>query len=438
MAGGKKRIKKGEISLKEITLPYGRTGIKFSVDEKRIAGILLSKAHEFKPGGTEEEIVLGALKNVIGSERLCELSRGKKKIVIISSDHTRPVPSHVTMPVLLKEIRKGNPEAEITILVATGMHRRTTREELVAKYGEKIVNNENIIIHDSSDNSQLVKIGTLPSGGELIINKTAVEADLLVSEGFIEPHFFAGFSGGRKSILPGIASKDTILANHCAEFIGSDCARAGILDGNPIHNDMLYAAKKAKLAFILNVVIDADKKVIAAFAGDMEKAHRAGCEFVEDLSRVKPVKADIAITTNGGYPLDQNIYQSVKGMTAAEATLGSKGVIIIAAECSDGHGGQSFYDTFKNAGSVTEVMDSITARKRDETILDQWESQVLARILLKYPVIMVTAAPKDMVENMHMLWAPDIESAIKTADGILKIENGKIAVIPDGVSVIVK
>ena len=139
-------------------------------------------------------------------------------------------------------------------------------------------------------------------------------ADLLISEGFIEPHFFAGFSGGRKSVLPGIASKITVLANHCAEFIGSPFARTGILEGNPIHKDMLYAAKAAKLAFICNVVIDADKKVIAAFAGDREQAHYKGVEFELSMAGVKPIPADIVISTNGGYPLDQNVYQSAKGM----------------------------------------------------------------------------------------------------------------------------
>ncbi|MCY6958930.1 nickel-dependent lactate racemase [Clostridium brassicae] len=419
-------------------LPYGKGQMKINVPNDRVAGVLVSKAHHFKPEGTEEEIVRTALENPIESKPLRELVRGKENVVIISSDHTRPVPSHVTMPILLEEIRRGNPDAKISILVATGMHRPTTKEELINKYGEEIANNENIIIHDSCDETSLVKIGILPSGGELIINKHAVEADLLISEGFIEPHFFAGFSGGRKSVLPGIASKATILANHCSEFVGSNKARTGKLEGNPIHKDMLYAAEKANLAFILNVVIDADKKVIAAFSGNREKAHYTGCEFVKDLAGVDAVKADIAITTNGGYPLDQNMYQTVKGLTAAEATLKEKGVIIMASECSDGHGGQEFYETFKNALSVKDVMNEITSRGRKETISDQWESQVLSRVLLKYKVILVTSAPKQMIEDMHMTVAPSVESAIEMADEYLGSKDGKITVIPDGVSVVVR
>ncbi|MCY6483194.1 nickel-dependent lactate racemase [Clostridium aestuarii] len=419
-------------------LPYGHKQIKVNIPKNRIAGELVSKAHTFKPKETEVEIVEKALANPIGSKLLSELAVGRENVVIISSDHTRPVPSHVTMPILLKEIRKGNPNAKISILVATGMHRHTTKQELIDKYGKKIVDNENFIIHDSQDDSQLVKVGILPSGGELVINKYAVDADLLIAEGFIEPHFFAGFSGGRKSVLPGIASKATILANHCSEFIGSNHARTGKLEGNPLHRDMLYASEKVNLAFILNVVIDCDKKVIAAFSGEREQAHYEGCEFVKELSGIHAVKADIAITTNGGYPLDQNMYQSVKGMTAAEATLGEKGVIIMVSECSDGHGGEEFYRTFKNAESVKEIMNKIVARDRHETIPDQWESQVLSRILLKYPVIMVTSASRKIVEDMHMRWASSVESALQMADELLGRKDGKIAVIPDGVSIVVR
>jgi len=200
---------------------------------------------------------------------------------------------------------------------------------------------------------------------------------------------------------------------------------------------MLDAAKKVNLNFILNVVINDDKKIIAVFTGHWEEAHLKGCEFVSKLAKVKPIPADIVITTNGGYPLDQNVYQAVKGMTAAEATCKKGGVIIIASECSDGHGGNYFYNTFAKAKAVHDVIDEIIARNRDETIPDQWESQILARILLKHEVIMVTNASKKIVENMHMKWAANVEEAIEMADEMLG-NRGKITIIPDGVSVIVR
>ncbi len=422
-------------------LPFGKEKIKLELPEEQVAGVLVSHAHEYKAPKSEAELVADALANPIGSPKLSDLAKGKKNCVIISSDHTRPVPSHVIMPQLLAELRKGNPDIDITILIATGMHRATTKEELIAKYGKEIAEHEKFVIHVSRNDEDMVSIGTLPSGGDCRINKLAANADLLISEGFIEPHFFAGMSGGRKSVLPGIASKVTVLANHCSEFINSPHARTGILQGNPIHEDMLYAAKAAKLAFICNVVIDADKKVIAAFAGDREKAHYAGADFEMKLAGVKPVPADIVITTNGGYPLDQNIYQSVKGMTAAEATCKEGGVIIDVSSCSDGHGGEDFYNNLKNAESIQKAMDEILARGRNETVFDQWEAQILMRMLLKFTIIMVTKAPQQMIEDMHMKYASSIDEALAMAKEIMAKKGNKdpkITVIPDGVSVIVK
>ena len=379
-----------------------------------------------------------ALDNAIGSPSLEELAKDKKNVVIISSDHTRPVPSHVTMPILLRRLREANPDIDITILIATGFHRATTHEELVQKYGEKIVNEEKIVVHDSQDDAAMADLGKLPSGGALKINKLAVEADLLIAEGFIESHFFAGFSGGRKSVLPGIASATTVMANHCSEFIASPYARTGILKNNPIHKDMLYAAQQAGLAFILNVVINAEKKVIAAFAGDSEKAHLTGCEYVLKMAEVKAQPADIVVTTNGGYPLDQNIYQSVKGMTAAEANCKKDGVIIMVSACNDGHGGQSFYENLRDVESPRALLDRIAKVPRNETIPDQWEMQILARILDKFTVIMVTdMCSPEMIKEMHMEHAYTFEDALQRAFE-LKGKDAGVVVIPDGVSVIVR
>jgi lactate racemase len=412
--------------------------LEIEVEDENLAGVLESKAEEYKSGGTQEELVEMALDNPIGSERLEELVKGKSNMVIITSDHTRPVPSKVTMPILLRRIRAANPDIQITILIATGFHRPTTHEELVNKLGEDIVRNEKIIVHDAFDDRAMVKLGTLPSGGELIINKLAVDTDLLIAEGFIEAHFFAGFSGGRKSVLPGIASATTVMANHCGEFIASPNARTGILKNNPIHMDMIYAAEKSKLAFILNVVINSEKKVIKAFAGHSKKAHLRGCEFVTELSKVDKIPADIAISTNGGYPLDQNIYQSVKGMTAAEATCIEGGVIIMVSACNDGHGGQSFYDNLAQAKTPRELLDRIAKVPRNETVPDQWEFQILARMLDKYTVIMVTdMCDPQMIKDMHMEHASNFEEALKRAYEI-KGSDANVVVIPDGVSVIVR
>lgn len=422
----------------EIKLPYSKSGMYVNIPDKNMIKVLQSKAHDFKTTLSESEIVKKALENPIESETLEELVKDKKDVVIITSDHTRPVPSRITLPIILNKIRNSNPDIDIKIIISTGCHRPSTREELVYKMGEEIVDKENIIMHFANDEESMVKVGKLPSGGDLIVNKAIMETDLLIAEGFIEPHFFAGFSGGRKSVLPGVASVKTIMYNHCSEFIDSPYARTGNLKNNPIHEDMLQAAKSVNLAFILNVAIDKDKKVIGAFAGNLEKAHEAGCEFVTKLSKVDSVDADIVVSTNGGYPLDQNIYQTVKGMTAAEATCKENGVIIMVSACNDGHGGQSFYDSVASASSPTEILEKVRKISKSETIPDQWEFQILARILEKFTVIMVTdLCDPQMIKNMHMKHASSFKEALQMAFDI-KGKDAKVAVIPDGVSVIVK
>ncbi len=424
-----------------VQFPYGKDYLKFQVPEERYIGTLVSRMHHYVSEQNETELVRAALEHPIGTPRLREMSRGKDKIVIIASDHTRPVPSKIIAPLLLAEIREGNPDADITFLISTGCHRCTSEEELVDKFGSEIVRNEKIYIHDCDDESMLVNVGTLPSGGELILNRLAMEADLLIAEGFIEPHFFAGFSGGRKSVLPGVAARKTVLYNHNAAFIDAPGSRTGVLENNPIHEDMLYAAQAAHLDFICNVVINSEKKVICAVAGDAELAHAKGREFLCSQCMVERIPSDIVITTNGGYPLDQNIYQAVKGMTAAEATVNPGGVIIMLAKSNDGHGGESFYKTFRENKDLDQLMKTFLETPPDKTIIDQWQSQIFARVLLKASVIFVSDAPDDMVEDLHMIPAHSLEAAVQKADRLLEgkgIHNAGILAIPDGVSVIVR
>ncbi len=421
-----------------IKLPYGKEKIDFSINQSEVLGVLTSNLNDYVGLCDKKRIVEEAMENPIGAEKLEDLAKGKNKVCLIASDHTRPVPSKIIVPLMLKAIRKGNPNADIVILIATGLHRTTTKEELVAKFGEEIVANEKIIIHDCDDEKNLVYMGELPSGGRFILNKIAAEADLLVSEGFIEPHFFAGFSGGRKSVLPGVCARETVMFNHNSNFINHERARTGVLEGNPVHTDMLYAAKKAKLAYIVNVIINAEHEPIFAVAGDAEKAHAKGVEFLMQKCKVKAKKADVVISTNGGYPLDQNIYQAVKGMTAAEATINEGGCIIMVAKASDGHGGKTFYETFKNCSSVDALMKKFLETSPLDTLVDQWQSQILARIMLKATIILVSSCPKQMVEDMKMVYAESINDALDKAKKILKKDRFDITVIPDGVSVIVE
>ena len=418
-------------------LPYHTGKMEIQIEDRYVAGVLESKVEEYTPDAPAQQLVAASLDNPIGSPCLEELARGKKNVVIISSDHTRPVPSAIIMPQILERIRRTAPDAKITILVAAGTHRASTHEELVAKYGEQIASNEHIVMHNSLNDSEMVKIGTLPSGGECIINRIACDADLLVAEGFIEPHLFAGYSGGRKSVLPGVASFKAIMVNHCGEFVASPFARPGSLDKNPIHADMLYAARAAKLKFIVNVVLNGDQTIIASFAGDADAAHLSGCAFLDKLARVPKVLSDITVTTNGGYPMDQNIYQSVKGMVSAEATTNEGGVILLVAGLSDGAGGEGFFKNLSEVKTAEEHLEKVAHTPRLETVPDQWESQVLARILSKHPVIIVSdKIDPEIVKAMHMEHAGSFAEALQRARE-LKGKESKITVIPNGLAVVV-
>lgn len=424
--------------MKTIKLPFYKGHIDLNIEEEKIAGVLVSKTESYKVDKTEQELVRDALENPINSLSLSVLCKDKKHVVVISSDHTRPVPSHITMPIILEEIRKYNKDVKITILIATGMHRPTTHEELVNKYGEKIVNEEEIVIHNAYDDKEMTFKGILPSGGELWVNKLVDECDFLMSEGFIEPHFFAGFSGGRKSVLPGIASKKTVLWNHNARFIASKYSRAGNLKDNPIHRDMLFAAKQVNLQFILNVVINGEKKIIKAFAGDLEDAHAHGCNLVKEIAQVEPIHSDIVITTNGGYPLDQNIYQTVKGMTAGEACVNEGGVIIICSSCADGTGGDFFYHLLADSKDAHDAYQKLNDVAPENTEFDQWEAQILARILCKATVIIVTdKCDHKIITDMHIAHAYTIDEALEKAYNIVG-KDKLVTVIPDGISVIFK
>jgi nickel-dependent lactate racemase len=420
----------------KIKIPYGKSFMEAELEDSRVSSVLLSGIHNYTPTLSQQELVWRALQNPIASKRLCCLAKDKSKILIITSDHTRPVPSSITLPMLLREIRTENQSVDIKILIATGLHRPMTQDEMADKFGSDLVKNEVFINHDGYNKENMVFKGNLPSGGELWLNALVEWADLIVSEGFIEPHFFAGFSGGRKSILPGIASEKTVLANHCATFIADHRAVTGNLADNPIHKDMLFAANAAGLAFILNVVLDSEKKIVEAFAGDREDAHRAGCAFVSELCTVQPVKSDIIISSNGGYPLDQNIYQAVKGMTAAEACAKEGSIIIMVAACTDGHGGEKFYNYLHKAASPTALLTEIEKVPQNRTMPDQWEAQILARILSKNTVIFVADKKiEQVINNMHMTYAETLKEALRIAEK-LKGDDASVTVIPDGVSVI--
>lgn len=418
-----------------IPIPYYTSTLALHVEEENLKAVLTAKMHGFHAEKSQEQLVLDALEHPVGSPRLRTLAEGKRNIVIVTSDHTRAVPSKITLPLLLKEIRSGNPDADIIILIATGLHRPTTEEEQRRMFGDEIVDHEKIAINNAFAPEQFVELCTLPSGAVFQVNRLAAECDLLVTEGFVEPHFFAGFSGGRKSILPGICSERTVNENHSYKAVSHPRSNSGMLKDNPIHADMLCAAKAVNVQFIFNVALDGEKKIVAAWAGDLEKAHEAGVAFIRQWSQCPVVTGDIVVTSNGGYPLDQNLYQSPKAMATAEACAGEDGVIIMCCSCCDGMGGAHFGQLIQR-GTPDEIDRYLSSIPPEKTIPEQWCTQVCVRVLRKHPVILVTTfLSHDEVRKANMIPASTPDEALEIAYR-LKGEQASVVVIPDGVSVL--
>lgn len=421
--------------MKSILIPYADRHFSLHVAEKNLKAVLTARTEEFVPAQSQEELVRQALCHPVGTAPLWELAANKRRVTIVTSDHTRPVPSRITLPLLLEEIRRGNPNAEVTILIATGLHRATTEQEQRSMFGDEIVDRERILVNDAFCEEDFVHICELPSGAGLWVNRAAVDCDLLITEGFIEPHFFAGFSGGRKSILPGICNAVTVNENHSYRAISSPFATAGELDNNPIHRDMICAARAVNVRFILNVALNAEKKIIAAFSGDLEAAHEAGVAFVRGLAQCESVKGDIVVTSNGGLPLDQNLYQSPKAVATASVCCRENGVIIMCCSCTDGMGGVNF-EKLITYGTAEEIDAYLSKIPPKETISEQWCAQIYARILMRHRLILVTDyLDHELVRRANMIPASTPDEALSMAYELMG-EDAEVVVIPDGVAVL--
>lgn len=378
-------------------------------------------------------ILHDALSKPIGQADILELTQHARKVLLIANDNTRPVTSRFTIPALIQSFYHPEDHYDITILIATGLHRMMSDEELEAQLGNEIVSKHKVVVHQASDLSSLRSFGLLPSGKELFLNRLAGECDLIISEGFIEPHFYAGFSGGRKSIHPGIAGIDNILELHSPQIIAHPDTRQGNLSGNPVHRESIQAARMTKLRFILNVALGRDKQIIAAFAGDPEEAHLAGCRFVEEQMTVKAKQTDIVLTSNNGYPLDRNLYQAIKGIDTATKVARKGGVIIMAAECIDGIGHDHMKDLILSCRSVEELHAKMFS---PPSVIDKWMAQVLARALVDHTIILVSSGiSKQDMESMFFTYAEDLDDALAQALSLMG-ENASLSVIPEGPIVI--
>jgi len=411
-----------------VELPYGETRLLVELERAKIL-----ESQETPVIKDVERELLKKLENPILSPRFDKMLRDSKRILLIIPDNTRAFPSKLIIPILLEKIREANPKAETRILVATGLHAKVSYQELQKILGKEILEEYEVVNHRASDESWISKRDKWTSyGTPLQVNKMILESDTVIGAGLIEPHFFAGYSGGRKILLPGVAGRDAIFNNHGFKMISNPNSRAGVLNGNPIHEDMVEFMKNAKLDFILNVTIDKNRRITGIFAGDPLEAHFRGVNFLDQHVKVA-VKdaADIVITTNGGYPLDRDIYQAVKGMDAAASAVRDGGVIIIASECRDGLGGhEEFLKLVKGADSPEEILERI---RRSKPLYDQWEAQILARILRRARVILVSDfISEKTAQDLLLEHAKDIEEALELARNILGEKSGRILAIPEG------
>lgn len=418
-----------------VSLPYGPGRLKARFPS---AGLLFAAVpREMAAAPKPEEEIKRALDDPIGADGLKATLQGARRITVIVNDSTRPTPTWLMLPILLGGLKAMDvPKENVELLVATGLHRASTPEELQSMLGREVLNELSVVNHDAFDAKALDFGGYSSHGTPLWFNKRILESDAVFSLGYIEPHFFAGYTGGGKMVLPGVAGVECIMANHGARMIDHPRARAGMLEGNPVHEENVQAARKAGLGFILDVTLNRGKRLARAFAGDLEKAHLEGARFIDRSVRVKAPRADVVVTSNSGYPLDRDLYQAVKGMATAEPLVKEGGFVIVASECRDGIAHPNFERMVAETKTPEELLEKIRAPGFSE--IDQWEAHIMARVQSKAHVIMVTTgiSSRDLA-RMHLSHADSIEDALAHVRGALG-RRPEITVIPEGPYTIVE
>jgi lactate racemase len=412
-----------------VPLAYGANGIEVELPDERVTII---EPVELTGLQDEAAALRQALDEPIASAPLADLISPSGEVVVIFPDVTRPMPSKRVLPVLLERLEElGVPDERIVLLSGTGTHRANTPEELVEMVGRPIFGRYEIVNHDCRDRDSLALAGHLSDGVPLWLNKRYLEAGTRILTGFIEPHFFAGFSGGPKGACPGVAGLDTILECHNIERIGSPMASYGILDGNPVHEMVQEAFRMAPAAFSLDVTINKHRQITAVFAGRLPESHRRGCDFVrESAMRQVGKRYDIVVTTNSGYPLDQNLYQTVKGMAAAARIVRPGGAIITASECRDGLPNGGHYAKILEAShSVEDALGRLAPA--GHTVPDQWEVQVQALIQQHARCYLYTdGLSENQVKSALLEPVCSIEETI--ASLLAEQPDAEIAVLPQG------
>lgn len=412
----------------QIQLAYGRDGLWVEFPD---AVTVIEP--RFVTGLPDERAALvAALRSPEGTRPLRDLVQPDGTVAVVFSDLTRPMPNDRVLPPLLEELAMaGVPDERVVLINALGTHRSQTEEELVEMLGTEVAQLYRVVQHDAWDDANLTEVGTNRSGRAVRVNRAYMEASVRILTGFVEPHFFAGVSGGPKAVLPGIASIETIMDNHGSAMMADPNATWAVTEGNPIWEEMLAVAQYTEPSFLLNVTLNRRREITGVFAGDLVTAHRTGVAFVRETA-MQPVSApfDVVVTSNSGYPLDLNLYQSVKGMAAAAQIVRPGGDIIVAAECWDGipdHG--EYRRLLWEAGSPQELLEQVSTP--GFRCHDQWSAQAQAQIQLKAEVHVYADGLSD--EALRRALVTPCRSIEETLTHILRdYPQSTIAVLPEG------
>ena len=414
----------------KIQLAYGQRGLVIDVPDN--AAILAARQ---SPGQRDEPAaILDALRHPIHSAPLKDKIKPAETVAIVHTDITRATPNALLLPIILAELETaGIRRDNITLINALGTHRPQTKAELRAMLGDFIVENYRCIQHNAWDDANLVSFGVTSRGNPVRINRAYAEADIKILTGFIEPHFFAGFSGGPKGVLPSIAGFESVLSNHSREMIAHPQATWGATKGNPIWEEMREMALRTEPTFIVNVTMNDARQLTGVFAGELLRAHAAGCAFTAQHAVVE-VEApyDVVVTTNSGYPLDQNLYQTVKGLSAAARIVRPGGALVMCAACNDGlpnHG--QYAALLAQAGSPQGILDLLA--RPGFLAHDQWQVQIQAQIQLRSDVYVHSEGLSE-VEIRQALMTP--LNIFTDLDTLLTRYGPRLAVIPNGPQVI--
>jgi nickel-dependent lactate racemase len=413
-----------------VKLEYGKEGLEVTLPDERVLRTLAYKDAVPLPDPRGELDRVLAAPN--GAAPLAEIARDRRSACIVICDVTRPVPNELILTPVLQTIEAaGVPREAITILIATGLHRPNEGEELVELVGRRIAETYRCVNHFGKNLDEHAYLGESPRGVPVWIDKRYVEADLKITVGLIEPHLMAGFSGGRKLICPGIAALETVKVWHGPKFLEHPKADCGILDGNPVHEENTWIGRLAGCDFIVNVVIDSQRRPLKFVAGDMVAAFEEGVAFVRGVVIDKvPVEADIVVTSSAGYPLDTTFYQSIKAMTGALPIVKQGGTIIVAASLTEGIGSPEFQSLFKEHENLTVFVERILGK--DYFVMDQWQLEEMAKVCRKAKVKMVShGMAKEVLAGLFVEPAPSVEAAV--ADSLAEYgPDARIAVIPKG------